>query len=79
MYALHVPVGHYSLILLSWGSIIVWRLGGFGLILDAEFGFRKIISAVYGFVLSCGCGKLEFKRTVYGFCLQKKRNRFLKF
>ena len=33
------------------GSIIVWRLGGFGLILDAEFGFRKIISAVYGFFI----------------------------
>ena len=29
----------------------MWRLGGFGLILDAEFGFRKIISAVYGFCI----------------------------
>ena len=33
------------------GSIIVWRLGGFGLISDAEFGFHKIISAVYGFCI----------------------------
>ena len=31
------------------GSIIVWRLGGFGHIFDAEYGFRKKISAVYGF------------------------------
>ena len=41
----------WKLVSLSEGSIIVWRLGGFGLILDAEFGFRKIISAVYGFCI----------------------------
>ena len=35
---------------------------GFGLILDAEYGCRKQIIAVYGFVLLRGCGKLEFKR-----------------
>ena len=47
----------------------MWRLGGFGRILDAEYGCCKKISAVYGFMLLRGCGKLEFKRTVYGFSL----------
>ena len=42
-------------------------LGGFDLILDAECGCSKKISAVYGFVLLCGCGKLELKQTVHGF------------
>ena len=35
-----------------WGSIIVWQLGGFGLILDAEYSCCKEISAVYGFCIA---------------------------
>ena len=42
----------------------MWRLGGFGLILDVEYGCCKKISAVYGFVWLRGCGRLEFKLTV---------------
>ena len=34
------------------GSIIVWWLGGFGPILDAEYGCCKQISAVYGFCVA---------------------------
>ena len=34
---------------IMWGSIIVWQFGGFGHILDAEYGFHKKISAVCGF------------------------------
>ena len=30
----------------------MWRLGGFGLILDAEYGCCKKISAVYGFCIA---------------------------
>ena len=50
-----------------WGSIIVWRLGGFGRIVDAEYGFSKKIGADAVFLLQHGCGKLEFKRTVCNF------------
>ena len=34
------------------GSIIVWRLGGFGHILDAEYGFCKKLSAVCSFLVA---------------------------
>ena len=37
---------------IGWGSIIVWRLGGFGPILDAEYGCCKKINAVYGFCVA---------------------------
>ena len=51
------------------GSIIVWRFGGFGLILDEEFGCSKKISAVYGLCFATRLQKLEFKRKVYWFSL----------
>ena len=34
------------------GSIIAWRSGGFGFILNAEYGCYKKISAVYGFCIA---------------------------
>ena len=34
---------------LDWGSIKVWWLGVFGLILDVQCGFCKQISVVFGF------------------------------
>ena len=39
------------------GSIIVWWFGGFGLILDAEYGFLKEISAVYRFFHCCAAAE----------------------
>ena len=54
------------------GSIIVWRLGRFCLILDAEYGCCKEISAIYGFFIATRLQKLEFKRAVDGFSLTAK-------
>ena len=48
---------------------MVWRLGGFGLIMDVEYGRCKKISTYTVFVLLRGYRKLEFKQTVYGFSL----------
>ena len=42
------------------GSIIVWRLGGFGHILDTEYGFCKEFSAVYGFSIATRLRKRGF-------------------
>ena len=36
----------------------MWRLGRFGLILDAEYGFCKEISAVYGFSIAARLRKI---------------------
>ena len=40
------------------GSIIVWRLGGFGLILDAEYGCCRKIIAVYDFCIATRLQKI---------------------
>ena len=47
----------------------MWPLGGLGLILDAEYSCHKKSVRYAVFVLLRGCGKLEFKRNVYGFSL----------
>ena len=41
------------------GSIIVWRLGGFRLFLDAEYGFWKEINVVYRFSVAARLRKIE--------------------
>ena len=41
-----------------WGSIIVLRLGSFGIILDAEYGCCKKTSAVYGFCIAMRLRKI---------------------
>ena len=48
----------------------MWRLGGFNLILDAEYGFWKEIRAVYGFSIAVRLKKiLNVKRLVINFRL----------
>ena len=50
----------------------MWRLGGFGLLLNVEYGFCKKISAVYGFYVATRLGKIGIKRAVYRFLLTSK-------
>ena len=48
-----------ALVVVIKGSMIVWRLGGFGYILDAEYGFSKKISAACGFSVATRLRKME--------------------
>ena len=50
------------------GYYVVWQLGRFSHIFDAEDGFCKKISGVGGFSVAIrSCEKKEFRRTVYWF------------
>ena len=50
----HKEIGNFK------DNIIVWRLGGFGLILDAEYGCCRKIIAVYGFCIATRLWKIGF-------------------
>ena len=58
---------YFSMVASSGRSIIVWRLGGFDHIVNAEYGFSKKISAVCGFSVATQLRKMEIKRTVWRF------------